>query len=346
VYLDVPMSVPAVVKRAVALAPYTTLQIGGPAEYFATVTTTEELQLVVAWAKEEELPIRILGGGSNILVPDVGVAGLVIQPLLTEVAIEETATEVYYRCGSGVVFDECVKATVARGWWGLENLSAIPGFVGATPIQNVGAYGVEVADVIESVTVFDTVTNTVITYAAVDCAFRYRHSRFKEGAGQTDIVLSVTFRLEKAPRPRLAYKDLRTLADESVLTPQVIREAVIAIRAAKFPDWQVEGTAGSFFKNPIITDAAARTLQAQYPELPVYPAGTGLTKVSLGYILDKVCGLRGFARGGVRLYEKQALVVVVAPGTHATAVDEFVEEIKMRVHTATNIMIEREVVSW
>ncbi len=338
---------PACVKESVPLAPLTTLKVGGIAEYVSEVTTVNELRAVIAWAKASHVPWRVLGGGSNVLVSDNGLAGLIILPLITERSVEEEeGDQLLVTYGAGLVFDDCVKDAVEHNWWGLENLSHIPGTVGATPIQNVGAYGVEVADIIESVSVYDTEADEVHTLTARECQFAYRSSRFKTVDAGRFIILDVTFRLSKAPRPILSYKDLAVLAHASNVTPMKIRETVISIRSGKFPDWNVVGTAGSFFKNPIIDNVHADTLRKAFPDMPMYDAGAGKTKVSLGFILDKVCGLRGYAVGPVRLYEQQALVLVAEAGATAAMIDSFATEVARLVFEKTNIHIEREVVVW
>ncbi|MBY0538604.1 UDP-N-acetylmuramate dehydrogenase [Patescibacteria group bacterium] len=329
------------VQSKVALAPYTTLKTGGDAEYFVTVENTEDLKKAVAFAKQAQLPFCVLGGGSNMLVPDAGYPGVVIQMKLagvTYTTLDETTYTV--TVAAGEVLDVLVEATVARQLWGLENLSHIPGSVGATPVQNVGAYGVEVADVISEVIVFDTNTNKIITLQNSDCQFSYRHSIFKEKNNL--IILSVTFILHKNPNPKIAYADLAQRTPKNPF-PRDVRTTVIAIRAEKFPDWTIVGTAGSFFKNPMVPHAHAQELALKYPALPMYPSSDGQTKISLGYVLDKICGLKGFAIGPVRLYEKQALVLVAEAGATTTDIKNFVKIISEKVFAHTAIKISQEV---
>jgi UDP-N-acetylmuramate dehydrogenase len=257
----------------------------------------------------------------------------------------ETDTTVHLKVGAGEELDTMVASTVAAGWWGLENLSHIPGTVGAVPVQNVGAYGVEVAALIVSVTVYDLELKAVRELTPAQCQFSYRHSVFKEPAGKSLIIIAVTFALSRVPVPRLTYAELanRVAATGAVPTPALIRSEVIAIRAAKFPDWKTVGTAGSFFKNPIVPSPVVAQLRATYPELPCYPAAPGYEKCSLGFILDKVCGLRGYRVGHVRLYEQQALVLVAESGASAAEIDAFATLVAARVFEKTGITIEREV---
>lgn len=331
-------------EQHVALAPYTTFQIGGKAEYFAVADSIERLQSLLKVAQAAEQPVTILGGGSNVLVADRGIAGCVILMRITGRSYVEQKDIVYATFGAGEVFDEIVTETCAHGYWGLENLSHIPGSVGATPIQNVGAYGVEIADVCTSVQAIHGETGEVRTFTPDACAFAYRYSFFKTDAGRSWIVTAVTFGLTSEDNPQLSYADLTTrLGDVSNLTPARVRAEIIDIRSHKFPDWSTVGTAGSFFKNPIIPSAQYDILQAQYPELPGYPTDNGMVKVPLGWILDKVCNLRGYTHETVGTYEGQALVVVNRGGATAAAVETFATDIAATVQAATNITIEWEV---
>ena len=338
------MSRPDSLQSNVPLAPYTTLQIGGPATFFARVTTVAELEAVYRYARAEQLPVTILGGGSNVLIADEGIAGVVVQIALTGRTVQsESDDAVVVTYAAGESFDAVVADTVAEGWWGLENLSHIPGTVGATPIQNVGAYGVEVSDHVQSVTVFDLVEQTVSELSAAECGFGYRTSCFKQAAGKRYVVTAVTFVLSKQPRPQLTYKDLQPLAEQSEVSQADIRQAVIAVRAQKFPDWHRVGTAGSFFKNPTITAEQYQTLSSTYPDMPVYPTGDGAYKVALGWILDVVCGYKGYRVGTVGTYERQALVLINYGGATAAEVFAFASEIETTVYNKTNIAITWEV---
>lgn len=327
------------------LAPHTTLHIGGAAEWFVTVTNESELLGVIEYVRERSLPLTVLGGGSNVLIADAGIRGLVVHIAIEGVTYKKGTDDVMIvRAGAGVLFDKLVAETVARGLWGLENLSHIPGTVGATPIQNVGAYGVEVAEYITSVEAVHRQTGERRVFTAAECEFGYRHSFFKTAAGQPYVVTHVTFSLTAAPRPRLQYADLAKWAEEKhEISITAIRAAVVAIRSAKFPDWRVEGTAGSFFKNPAISSGMAEELRAQYPELPLYPTDDGRVKCALGFILDRICNRRGYRQGKVRLYEKQALVLVADRGATASEVQTFAETICREVKEKTAIDVEWEV---
>jgi UDP-N-acetylmuramate dehydrogenase len=333
-------------SSSVALAPHTTFKVGGTAAQFAPATTPTELAALVQHAQAHELPVRFLGSGSNVIAPDGELWALVIHNQLMGWEVVTGADNVLLTVGAGMVLDEVVARTVAQGWWGLENLSHIPGTVGATPIQNVGAYGTEVADVIESVTVYDMATNTSHVLRAADCQFAYRHSLFKTANGQRYLITAVTFRLSRQPQPLLTYPDLQGRFADRTPTQSEIREAVIDIRQHKFPDWRTVGTAGSFFKNPIVQPETATALLAQYPGLPHYPATDGQVKLSLGWILDKVCNVRGYCAGPLCLSPAQALVMINHGGATAHDVTAFADVISQRVREKTQLTITPEVTFW
>jgi len=328
----------------VSLAPHTTLKTGGNAQWFATAHSVDELKKLVATARATGVAVTFIGGGSNIVVADEGLPGAVIKIAIAgrEVMVSEDG-EVLITVGAGETFDDLVSYTIAQGWWGLENLSHIPGTVGATPIQNVGAYGVEVAQRITSVAVLNIKTNTTHQLTNNQCGFRYRDSIFKQPSKRHLVIISVTFRLQTTAKPELAYADLAKHFSKPPATPALVREAIISIRAQKFPNWRVVGTAGSFFKNPIIDRAHYKQLVERYPDLPHYSVSDTQVKVPLGWVLDHLCHLRGVMRGTVGTYHGQALVLITKPGATTTDIVAFAEDIKNQVHQATNIVITWEV---
>lgn len=341
------MTIPSIIKQNIPLASYTTLGVGGQAEYFCEVGTEAELREVVTWAEENKHKVTVLGGGSNVLVRDEGIQGLVLRVCIFGTTYEVLDNEsMCVTVGAGVLLDDLVKELVEKKLWGLENLSAIPGTVGAVPIQNVGAYGVEASEVITKVTVYDKETNELHEIDRVACVFGYRDSLFKKEEGKRYIILSVTFKVSTIANPKLAYKDLREIFGEEVPDIAQVRNAVCKIRAQKFPDYTIIGTAGSFFKNPIITHKEFERLCATYPELPGFPHGEEMVKISLGWILDKVCNLKGYSEGEVGLYEKQALVLFCTKGIAADNVVSFSEKIIENVFQKIGIRIEREVTIW
>lgn len=329
----------------VPLSDVTTLRIGGDARYLYTCASVHDVYDALSFAKEQNLPWRVLGGGSNILAPDEGFVGVVLHMTGQDITWIEGEEGTSVTASAGVAWDTLVQESVEQGLWGLENLAGIPGTVGAAPVQNIGAYGVEVQEVITAVEVLDTHTNEVQIWTPEQCSFEYRESVFKHNPHL--IILSVSFALSEEPMPRLSYKDIAArveageVLDTSVAVARVVRE----IRAAKFPDLAIVGTAGSFFKNPVITYEQYAALAVTYPELPSFPVHGGV-KIPLAFVLDKVLGLRGYQAGSVALFEKQPLVLIAYEGATAQEIDVFANDIAQRVYDATHIMIEREVRSW
>lgn len=336
--------IPNNVRQNVPLAPLTTLKIGGEAKYFADISEVSALREVVHWARENDRRVTVLGGGSNVLMREGLLEGVVIHINIGGITYQEHGNETVVTVGAGVVLDELVRELVERGVWGLENLSAIPGSVGATPIQNVGAYGVEVSDRITSVTVYDMENDQFLVLHSDACKFGYRDSVFKHEMAGKYIVVSVTFLLTKTPTPVLSYNDVtRYFKDNPKPTLRDIREAIIAIRSKKFPDWRIVGTAGSFFKNPVLTEAAFKALRGKHPTVPGFTLPDGRIKVPLGFVLDKILNLKGERTGDVGLYEDQALVLVNYGGASYTEVETFAKDIVERVKVATGIDVEYEV---
>lgn len=330
------------IEKDVPLDAYTTLQVGGRADYLVEVETREELVEALQFAKQTATPPLILGGGSNILISDEGYRGLVIINKILGKKYQEEGGTVTLTCGAGEELDEVVADSVRYGYWGLENLSAIPGTIGATPIQNVGAYGVEVSSLITQVVAVHTETQEEKIFSVSDCGFAYRDSFFKTESGRKWVVVEVVFTLSREANPQLEYGTLQSLRKKGV-TLEDVRKKIIEIRAGKFPDWHKAGTAGSFFKNPIISSAQFEEIKRHYPDMPGYEVGEGLVKVSLGWVLDQVCGLRGYCRDGVCLYEHQALVLVNEGKVDATTIETFANHVAKIVEEKTGIQIEREV---
>ena len=336
----------------ISLAKYTTFKIGGPARYFCAVQNEDELVEAVKFAREKKLLIFTIGGGSNLLVPDEGINGMVIRMEIKGKKFTDgeggsigAGDSVTVTAGGGEDWESLVKETVERGLYGLEGLSSIPGTVGASPVQNVGAYGIDVSSAIEAVRALDTKTMKFVLLSKADCKFSYRDSMFKHEKGRY-IVTSVTYKLAKTGKADIGYRDVREhFAKKGISSPTLaeVRQAVIEIRRNKLPDWTSWGTAGSFFKNPVIAAAAFDELKKKYPELPGFKEPDGRMKVSLGWILDKLCDARGLTIGNVGTYEKQALVVVAKPGATAKDVLAFSKELMRRVKEKTGIEIEGEV---
>ena len=322
----------------------TTLKVGGPAEVFWEVETERELDEAVGYAQSHSLPVTVLGGGSNVLIADAGVPGLVIKMAITDVSIDVRAQHALVTAAAGVVFDDLVAQTVSAGYWGLENLSHIPGTVGATPVQNVGAYGVEVKDIIETVRVYNILERKFEVLTNTECQFEYRNSLFKTEAGSRYIVTAVTYRLSLSAQPVLQYADLQErFASSEDVSVGAVRDAVIAIRAQKFPDWHQVGTAGSFFKNPVVARGKFEELSARYPGLPGYRVTPEQVKIPLAWILDKVLQIKGTGTEAIGQYERQALVLVHRGGARADDIVSYANSIVEKVAQTMGIHIEWEV---
>lgn len=334
------------VQKQVPLKGLSTFKIGGNASHLFVLEDKGDLVCAVSFAKENNLPIFILGGGSNVLFADSGINALVIK--ISNKGKEykkNNEIEVLVTAEAGEGWDDFVAWTVENGFFGLENLSAIPGTVGASPVQNIGAYGVEVKDCIESVEVYDINTQQFKSLTNHECKFGYRYSIFKTKEGEGLIVTSVTFKLSSKPTANVSYKDLaHYFKDNANPIPIEVRNAVIEIRKGKFPDLKIYGTAGSFFKNIICSEVDIKELKERNPQMPVYGVGGGMVKISTAFILDKICGLKGFRKGEVGLYENQSLVVVNYGSATSQNVKIFVDEIKNIVKEKTGIKIEEEVI--
>lgn len=332
------------IKENIKLDTYTTLQIGGVARYLVAVESVADLAEARFFAIENNLPVFFLGGGSNVLIADEGFEGLVIlNKMLGVTFLDETEETVIMACASAEVWDEVVALAVSKNYYGLENLSSIPGTVGGAPVQNVGAYGTDMSEIVTKVEAMDFRSGEVKIFSNKECDFGYRTSFFKTEIGKSFFIISVNFQLQKNFSLNLNYPDLKNkfVAEEPTL--KKVRAAVIEVRANKFPNWREVGTAGSFFKNPVIEKAAAEILQEKFPEMPQYLVSDTMVKIPLGYILDKVCDLKGWREGNVGLYEKQALVLVNYGGATFSEVENFASEVAKKVFEKTKIEIFSEV---
>ena len=285
----------------------------------------------------------VLSGGNNILFTD-HYSGVLLHPVSRGIDMLGVGTDmVRVRAEAGVEWDDFVAWCVERGWGGVENLSLIPGYVGAAPVQNIGAYGAEAKDVVESVEAFmvDTLETRIFTNA--ECRFGYRESLFKGKLKGRAIITAVTFALKTQPVAKLGYGDLSAEV-EALGGPSLdnIRQAVIAIRHRKLPDPKVTGNAGSFFKNPVVDQTVADALQMEYEQMPVYPVGGGRVKLAAGWLIDRA-GWRGAVRGRVGVHPRQALVLVNTGGATGDEVLALAREIQHDVQQKFRVRIEPEV---
>ena len=310
---------------------------------------------IIEFDKSDELPAifkqhitgewMVMGGGNNILFTRDIERTIIIPCDTTIEVIAEGSQSVDIRVGAGLEWDELVEWCVERELWGIENLSLIPGKVGAAPVQNIGAYGTEAKEAITSVEMYCPESDNFITLAAEHCAFGYRESVFKQTLKGRVIITAVTFRLSKIAKPKLDYGDVcREVESRGGATLRNIREAICSIRRTKLPDPAVTGNAGSFFKNPIVERATAEALLAEYPDMPHYPAADPeKVKLAAGWLIDK-CGLKGYTEGNVGVHARQALVLINTTGeATGSEVIAFAQMVQQRVAEKFGIAIDTEV---
>jgi UDP-N-acetylmuramate dehydrogenase len=332
------------VQYDVSLQRFNTFGIDAKAKAYLPVTSVDMLTHVKNDTFLARLPRLVLGGGSNLLLTD-DFPGLVLHMLMTGVQVQsEDADAVYVKAAAGENWHGFVQWTLQQGLGGLENLSLIPGNVGAAPIQNIGAYGVELKDRFHSLTAFDFNTGETFTLDNPACRFGYRDSIFKHALRESAAVLDVTFALPKNWQPNTQYADVtQELAARGINapTPTQISEAVVAIRTRKLPDPAVIGNAGSFFKNPIVLKAQRDALLERYPRLVSYPQADGSFKLAAGWLIDQ-CGWKGRTRGAAGVYEKQALVLVNCGGATGRDIAGLAAEIQADVMSRFGVALEPE----
>lgn len=279
------------------------------AQYLFDVADDAELLDAIAYADERQLPVLVIGGGSN-LVLDEYIPGVVVrQTSRGYQVLEDDEQSVLLEVAAGQNWHQLVEQTVDAGWSGLENMALIPGTVGAAPVQNIGAYGVELKDRFVSLIAYDREAQVFVEFSASQCRFGYRNSVFKSVAPGRYIITRVRLRLSKQFAPKTGYGVLSQYLDEGEVTVRRVFDAVVAIRQSKLPDPQDLGNAGSFFENPVVSIGQCEQLRAEYPDLIAYPERDGFMKLAAGWLIDQA-GWKGHRSGCVGVYEKQALVLV------------------------------------
>lgn len=332
------------IQENVSLKEYNTFGIEARCRYFAGTGDVDELLDFVAayeWNPDEVL---ILGGGSNFLFTG-DFDGTVFYPSMQGIdLVREEGDDVYVRVGAGMEWDDFVLWTVEQGLGGVENLSLIPGHVGASPVQNVGAYGMEAGERIAEVEAVSLEDARLVRIDARACRFAYRDSIFKQEWKNRYVITHVTFRLSRVPRFRLEYGSIREELEKlgGEVSLQAVRRAVIAIRRSKLPDVKELPNAGSFFKNPVVAEAFAGELREKYPELPVYPAGEGRVKLAAGWMIEQ-CGWKGKTLGHAGVHDRQALVLVNRGGADGTEVARLANEVRKSVFMKFGVWIDPEV---
>jgi len=346
------------ILKDISLAPYTTFKIGGNATYFAHVTNLKDLSETLVFAKEHNFlgadNLLCLGGGSNMLISDKGFNGLVLSLENKGIEIvEEDVDSVLINIASGEVWDDVVAWSVENGFWGIENMSAIPGNVGAFAVQNVGAYGQEAAQVLDSVRVVDIQSGESKIISSEQCGFSYRKSIFNSEKKGKYLIFSIVLKLSKIPNPNLVYKDLKNyFAENTSPTLQEIRQAVIAIRSSKLPNPKETGNAGSFFKNIFVNQTEFQEIGNKIAEKFGLPAqqklltisksqSDGKIKVPAAFLIE-LCNLKGYSIGPVKVYEKHSLVLVNTGGALASDVFKLIKYVRETVYKNTAAVLDCE----
>ncbi len=331
-------------KTNFSLKQYNTFGIDISTEFFTEISTSDDINELIASDIFKTHPRLILGGGSNILFTK-NFQGIIIHSKIIEIAIiEENKDFVFVKVGSGVVWDELVEYSVLKGWGGLENLSAIPGHVGASPIQNIGAYGVEVKDVIYEVQGIDLVQGQTLAFTNSDCEFAYRNSIFKQKFKNDFLLTHVVFQLKKFPHKLVSeYGQIeQALSREKEKTISVMRQIICKIRNSKLPDVKTIGNAGSFFKNPVVTSTIADELKSKIKDIPHYKTSDGEYKLSAAWLIEKA-GCKGIQLGNAGSYKNQALVLINLGNAEGKEIANLADYIKNRVFELFNVNLETEV---
>lgn len=320
------------------LSAHNTLALSAESRLGTFITEPEMVPALLAKAAANGVKLRILGGGSNVvLAPGFdGITALVA--IKGRRVVETTEQGILIEAAAGETWHELVAWTVAQGFGGIENLALIPGTVGAAPVQNIGAYGVEVADLLESLVAYDRQEGRERSFLKAECAFAYRDSLFKHQPDRF-IVLSLRLRLPLPWVPNLNFAGLSDIAGE--VTPQALMDRVVALRTSKLPDWRVTPNAGSFFQNPIVPAADAQAMLAEFPTAPAFPQADGRLKLSAGWLIEK-SGLKGFRLGPVGMSERHALVLVNHGGAVQADVAALAEHVKRTVRARFGVQLHEE----
>jgi UDP-N-acetylmuramate dehydrogenase len=331
------------IQKNVSLLPYNCFHIDVNAAEFISVKSVDKLEEILSRPGKE--PQLILGGGSNILLTK-NMDGLVLKIDFSGIdEVREQPSHIYVRAGAGENWHEFVQYTIKRNWGGLENLSLIPGNVGAAPIQNIGAYGVELKDVFFELEAYDKKEKKVYAFGVNDCRFGYRDSIFKSAEKGRYIILNVTFLLNKIPVLKTSHgairEELKRMGIQSP-TIQDISQAVIKIRRSKLPDPAEIGNAGSFFKNPVVDHTLFLSLSKKYPDMPAYPHEDKSVKLAAGWLIEQ-CGWKGYRKGDAGVHVNQALVLVNYGKASGLEILELSEKVAQSVHKKFGVTLEREV---
>ncbi len=331
-----------------SLLQHNTFGIDAHCRRYMEYASVEEAQQICRQLSDTDYPLLLIGAGSNLLLTADYPATVITPEARFDVKVAEMVDDsgnVEIECWAGTTFDDVVAYAVTHGWHGAENLSLIPGEVGASAVQNIGAYGAEAQDIIVKVKAVEIATAKVVEFTADECQYGYRQSRFKHDWRDRYLITSVVYRLSRYFEPKLDYGNIKaTLADRGITTPTAaeLRQAIIDIRRAKLPDPLVEGNAGSFFMNPVVDTAHFERLVAQYPDMPHYCIDDDYVKIPAGWMIDQ-CGWRGRTVGNVGVHANQALVLVNRGGATGAEVVELYKAIQRNVKDRFGIDIYPEV---
>ncbi|MBC7398843.1 MAG: UDP-N-acetylmuramate dehydrogenase, partial [Mucilaginibacter sp.] len=331
-------------QQNVSLKNFNTFGVEANASFFAEINNADQLVELFMDPQWQQTPRLVIGGGSNLLLIN-DFEGLVIRMNIRGIEHRINHNEVFVEAGAGEVWNDLVNFCVQRGFAGLENLSLIPGSVGASPIQNIGAYGVELKDVFHSCRAFEITTGQFKTFTKADCGFGYRESVFKSELKGRYIIVSVKFDLSIIANVNLRYGAIeQELTNRGITTPTIkdVSTVVSHIRVAKLPDPSTIGNAGSFFKNPIITTGEFAPIQNKFPEVVNYPAGDGFIKLAAGWLIEQ-CGWKGKVVGNTGTWKNQALVLVNHGGATGQEVYNFSSQIIDSVYSKFGVSLQREV---
>jgi UDP-N-acetylmuramate dehydrogenase len=333
-------------QENVPLAPLTTLKIGGSARFFVKAENETDVAEAIAFAERESLDLFVLGGGSNVLISDNGFDGLVLQVAPRGISrIDESDDDVTITAGAGEDWDPFVSFCVENDLAGIECLSGIPGFIGGTPVQNVGAYGQEVSETITSVRCFDRRTNEVVTLANHDCGFSYRTSIFNSTERDRYIVLSVSFGVRRKGEPKIVYKDLIEYFADKQSSLVAVREAVLKIRRSKSMvidrDDPNARSAGSFFKNPVVDKGRFEELLSLHGSMPSFPFGDQV-KIPAAWLIENAGFCKGFALGSAGISSNHTLALINRGGASADDILELKQNIQDAVQAKFGIMLQPE----
>lgn len=348
-------------RRDVPLAPLTSLGLGGPARFLVRCTSASAVATALRFARRREMPVALLGEGSNVIVPDAGFPGLVVRMELGGLEFRRDGDDVVVRAGAGVHWDDLVAESVRRGLSGIECLSGIPGAVGAAPMQNIGAYGQELSQTLVQVRCLERATDERVTLPGEACHFRYRDSRFKSEDRGRFVILGVTLKLRRGARPELRYDELRDAVEDAGGPPlaelpvpravSLVRECVLELRRGKSmvvdPEDPESRSVGSFFLNPVLTESEVADLRARLVEAgvredpPLYPAPGG-KKVPAAWLVERAGFRKGLSRGGVGISANHALALVHRGGGSATELLALGEEIRQTVEQRFGVRLDRE----